>query len=112
MATNYVQEGSFITVTAGGTITSGSVVEVGKMVGVAQSDAVSGGDLVIGVEGVWDLVTAGGTAGAFSAGDYVYFDPVAGNCTNVTTSNTKIGVSIETTAGDPATVKTRLNESF
>ncbi len=112
MATNYVQDGSFITVTAGGTITAGSGVLVGSLFGVAQSDATSGGDVVLGVEGVWNMVTAGGTAGAFSAGAEVYFDATAGVLTNVTSGNTKVGVAIETVDGTTSLVKTRLNESF
>jgi predicted RecA/RadA family phage recombinase len=53
MATNAVQPGDVITITAGATITSGSVVKVGQILGVALTDIANGSRGAIAIRGVF-----------------------------------------------------------
>jgi predicted RecA/RadA family phage recombinase len=108
MATNYVQPGNVITLTAPiGGVKSGAGFVVGSIFAVATTDAAEGADVESALIGVWELPKAGVQllqgAAAFwdvSAGEVV----AAGGA-----GNAPIGAVTETAASTAATVRVRLD---
>lgn len=60
MATNAVQPGDVITITAGADITSGSVVKVGQILGVALTDIDNGSTGAVAIRGVFTVPKVSG----------------------------------------------------
>ncbi|MFN3210864.1 MAG: DUF2190 family protein [Roseovarius sp.] len=106
MATNFVQRGEQLTLTAGATIASGDVVEIGSILGVAMGDAVSGGKVDVAVSGVWSLPKV--SADDVSEGDPIYWDSGAGLVTVTSTDNTRLGTAVEAAGNGVGTVAVRL----
>ena len=100
MATNFIQSGHAVDVTAPADVTSGDFMVLGSMFGVAAHDASSGSRLTIYVGGVWQF--PGLTGGAGTA---VYHDGSSLTTSDGGGSNTKAGVLI-------ADGEVRLNDSF
>lgn len=123
MATNYVQPGDVIQVTAGADITSGQVVKVGQILGVALTDIANGATGSVAIRGVftcpkvsaaviaqgesltWD-VSANSGAGAF---DDNAAPPATGDVTGATAVAAKAAGNGATTVevlftGVPGTV--------
>jgi predicted RecA/RadA family phage recombinase len=111
MAKNYVQEGTIITVTAGGTVASGAGVLNGTLFGVAMYSTTSGLPLEIQVEGVFDLPKA--TADVIAEGGAVYWDNTSGHVTSVSSGMTRIGalVTLGGVVSGGLTARVRLDES-
>lgn len=74
---NFVQNGDFITFTAGATITSGMLVKVGSLFGVAVTDVANGSTGTLALKGVFTLPKTTGSGTALTAGGPVYFDTSA-----------------------------------
>ena len=55
MATNLVQDGDVIVITAGANLTSGQVVRVGQILGVALKDIANGATGPVAIEGVYTV---------------------------------------------------------
>lgn len=110
MATNFIQPGRDITLTAGGTVSSGDGLLTGSMFGIALNDATSGDDLVVATEGVWTLPKT--SAQAWTVGALIYWDDSVGECTTTATDNTLIGVAVAAAANPSATGTVRLNGAF
>lgn len=107
-ATNYVQEGETVTLTAPATVTSGSGALVGShLFGVALADITSGDDGEFALEGVWDLLAV--TLDTFALGARVYWDNSAKKCTSTSTSNSLIGVAVAAKLNTETTVRVRLD---
>ena len=110
MATNYIQEGGAITVTApsGGT-TSGLGVKIGSLFGVAATTQLINEDVVLLTEGVFELVKVGSQA--WSVGDPIYWNDTSKYCTTTASGNLDIGVCVEAVgSGSGDTLgKVRLN---
>lgn len=123
MATNYVQPGDVIQVTAGADITSGQVVKVGQTLGVALTDIANGATGSVAIRGVftcpkvsaaviaqgesltWDVSASSG-AGAF---DDNLATPATGDVTGATAVAAKAAGNGDTTVevlftGVPGTV--------
>jgi len=100
MATNFLQEGTRLDVTAPSDVTSGDFTVVGSLFGVAAHDATSGKALTLYVGGVWHFT--GLTGGAGTA---VYHDGTSLTTSDGGGSNTKAGVLV-------ADNEVRLNDSF
>lgn len=96
MATNYVQPGKVITLTAPATQTSGSVVKVGSLVGIAMAAAASGAEVEVCVEGVFTVDKA--TGSAWTEGEKIYWDAAASKFTDTSTSNTLCGYAVAAAA--------------
>lgn len=110
MATNYVQEGDFVTVAApsGGT-TSGNAYLITGIFGVATTTQLVGVDVELATSGVWTLTKVGSQA--WSVGDRIYWDDANTRCTSDAGAGIYIGVATEAVAsgaGD-TTGKVRLN---
>ena len=105
---NFVQDGECLTVTAPHDLASGDGCLVGTaLFGVAAHDALSGASVQIALEGVFTLAKK--SAQAWAAGDRIYFDNAARECTSVATGNVLIGVAVEAAANPSATGTVRLN---
>ena len=105
MATNFVQDGYFITVLAPETLVSGNYVTVGQIGGVAQTDAASGEPVSLATMGVYDITKV--SAQAWAVGDAIYWDEGAANATNVDTG-VQIGVCVEIAGNPTSSGKVRL----
>lgn len=106
MATNHVQPGNTITLTAPtGGVSSGDGVLVGAFFGVAKYDASAGDPVEVDLVGVWDLPKA---AGALSEGDVVYWDPTAGEVSD-DDGGYFIGAVTQDALSADATARVRLN---
>lgn len=110
MATNYIQAGDTITITAPAAVASGGVVIAGSIAGIAQGDAAIGASVDVATCGVWELPKV--AANAFNLGAAVYWDATAGLATSTASGNTKIGVAVEAAAASTGTVKVRLSGAF
>lgn len=113
MATNYVQEGEVLTLTAPYTRTSGQGALVGAIFGVALVDVASGAQASFATEGVFDLTKVGSQSWA-TVGLAIYWDDSNKYCTTTSGGNTLIGVNVATVgsgAGE-TTGRVRLNGVF
>jgi len=108
MATNYIQEGTHVTLTAPYQRNAGQGALVGSIFGVALGTVASGAQGEFAVEGVWDITKA---AGAVNQGDRIYWDDTAKNCTTDPTKGPLIGGATQAQLSGDATVRVRLNES-
>jgi len=108
MATNYVQPGEKIELTATAAVASGAVVVVSQRVGVAETAAAASGDkYTVSLEGVYNLPALG--TDTLSPGDLVYWDAGAGNITATPTGNTLAGIAFESKGSGVTTVAVKLN---
>lgn len=107
MATNYVQPGSTVTVTApSGGVSSGDGVLIGGLFGVALHDAAEGASLEIGTEGVYELGKT--SALAIDVGDRVFWVPADGVVNKTEISQVNVGVAVSAAANPSATVLVKL----
>lgn len=108
MATNFVQRGCNVTVTAPAALVSGAGVLIGTLFGVAQFAAANGAAVEIATEGVYDLPKQGSQA--WSVGDAIYWNGTTGVATTATSSgNVFIGVALAAATSAAATGRVRLN---
>jgi len=106
-ATNYVQEGETLTLTAPYTVTSGSGALVGSIFGVALTDITSGADGEFATKGVFDLLCV--TGDAFALGAKVYWDDGAKKCDSSSSTTSLIGVAVQAKSAGTTTVRVRLD---
>jgi predicted RecA/RadA family phage recombinase len=109
MATNYVQPGNHLTVTAPAALSSGDPVLIGeRLFGVAQADAESGASVVIATEGVWTLPKV--SVDALSVGNVVFFDALAGLITidDDSGANPAVGLAVAAAGNPSATVNVKI----
>jgi predicted RecA/RadA family phage recombinase len=107
MATNYVQEGETLTLTAPYTVASGDGALIGSIFGVALADITSGDDGEFATCGVWDLLCV--TGDAFVVGAKVYWDNGAKKCDSSSSTTSLIGVAVQAKSGGTTTVRVRLD---
>lgn len=97
MATNLIQEGDVINVTAPYNVASGAGCLVGSIFGVAMVTAASGAVVSVATEGVFVLVKT--TGAAWTEGQRLYWDD-SGKAVTVTASTNKlIGVAVLPNSG-------------
>lgn len=105
MATNFVQDGRTISVTAGGTVTSGSVYSSGGLVGVYLTSGASGDTVAVMTEGVWTVAKTTGTA--WAVGDVLDWDVSAAKfhkgLTPAAGDVTKCAICVQAAASGDAT---------
>jgi predicted RecA/RadA family phage recombinase len=106
-ATNYVQEGCTVTLTAPYTVVSGAGTLVGHVFGVALGDVTSGDEGEYATEGVFDLLAV--TLDTFAVGALVYWDNSGKKCTSTSTGNSLIGVALAAKINTATTVRVRLD---
>lgn len=110
MATNFVQPGDTLTLTAPYTVVSGSLVAVGNAFGVALAGAASAAAVPVGTRGVYTLTHAV-TNTAAAIGDFAYFD-ATNRAISATTTYAKAGVYVAAKVTTSTAVTVRLNGSF
>ena len=106
MATNYVQAGSQLTLTAPELVSSGAVVIAGNIAGVALGGASAGQPVDVAVAGVFNLPKVG--AQILSFGEPVFWDSAADLVTETAAGNTRIGTVVKAAGAGVATVAVRL----
>lgn len=109
MASNYVQDGDRILVTApSGGVVRGKVVVISNLYGVALDNAVSGANVVLKTNGVFDVTKISGASTSFAVGANVHWDTTNAQATVSATSNTKVGVAVAAAANADTTVRVLL----
>ena len=89
MATNFVQNGNVLTVTAPADVISGQVIKVNGLVGVVLVDALSGEETEASVSGVFNVPKK--SAYAPSQFQKAYWDDTLKEFTATATANTLVG---------------------
>lgn len=107
MATNYIQEGDTLPLTAPYDCASGQGALFGSLFGVALANVSSGVSAAFAIEGVFQLPKT--SAQAWTVGAKIYWDNTNKECTTTATSNTLIGCAAEAAANPSATGIVRLN---
>ena len=102
MATNFIQPGDMVSVTAPYTVTSGQGVQVGNFFGVAQHNAASGAAVQIHLEGVYSLTKEPSLA--IAQGARVYWDNTNRRVTTNSVGNLTIGICTVAAAGSDSVV--------
>lgn len=109
MATNFIQPGEVLTLTAPYTRTSGQGAQVGSIFGVATSDVTSGDPGEFATCGVWSLAKT--SAQAWAVGQKVYWDDSNKRCDTDGTVGMLVGVAIAVAANPSSTGYVKLNEA-
>jgi len=104
MATNFVQAGDRITVTAPDgsddtAVSSGDGLLIGSLFGVCVHDAETGAAVTIQTSGVWTLPKT--SAQAWAVGNPIYW--TGSECTTSSGGNTLIGVAVAVAANPSST---------
>jgi predicted RecA/RadA family phage recombinase len=107
MATNFVQDGGTITLTAPYAVASGAGAVIGSIFGVALQTLASGAVGEFKVTGVWDLAT--NAADVLAVGAKVYWDTATKKATSVATGALLVGVAVAAKAASATTARVRLN---
>lgn len=108
MATNYIQDGDVLTLTAPYQRNSGLGALVGSIFGVSLGTVASGATGEFAVEGVFSLAKT--SAQAWSVGDRIYWDDTNKRCDTDPTVGPLIGCATAAAANPSSTGYVRLNE--
>jgi len=108
MTTKFKQPGQSIEFTAAADLKSNDVLLIGGLRGVVLQDVKTGEKGSLGVEGVYQV--AKDATVAFSQGDAVYWDAVAGNA-NDTNTNPHLGYAIKAELAAATTLEVKLAPS-
>jgi len=110
MATNHIQHGDILSVTAPAALSSGDGVLIGAaLFGIALGDAASGALVEIAREGVWTLPKT--SALAISVGDRLFWDATNKVVNKTATSQVCIGIAVSAAANPSSTVEVLLESS-
>jgi predicted RecA/RadA family phage recombinase len=112
MATNVVQEGRVITLTAPATVNSGDLVVVNMAFGVANHDAASAANVECTTGVICDLPKANAVSTSAAQGANIHWDATNSRTTISSTNNLKIGVAAVTSTNTNTLVRVRLNGNF
>lgn len=108
MASNYIQPGKTLTLTAPYIVASGAGALIGKVFGVALQALAAAAAGEFTVEGVWSLAKT--SAQAWAVGDVIYWDNVNKRCDNLASAGfTRIGVATAVAANPSSTGYVRLD---
>jgi predicted RecA/RadA family phage recombinase len=110
MASNFIQDGEILSLTAPYDVSSGDGFLVGSIFAVAKTMALSSASVEGATEGVWELAKATGTA--WSVGDRIFWDDSAKKCTKTASGNTLIGVCTKDAASGDATGYVNLEPNY
>lgn len=107
MATNYVQPGKILDLTAPYDRTTGQGFQVGSIFAVALGTALSGAAIRGQIDGVWTLEKT--SAQAWTVGQKIYWDNSNKRCDSDSTVGQLIGVATAVAANPSSTGQVRLN---
>lgn len=102
MATNYIQPGENLTVTANAAVDSGEMVLIGNLYGVALHDAASGAPVTIARTGVFTVTKT--SALEINVGELVYLAATGGDVNKTAASRICVGVAVAGAANPSPTV--------
>jgi predicted RecA/RadA family phage recombinase len=107
MATNYIQEGKVLDLTAPvGGVTSGSAYEIGEFFGVALKTAAATETFPLAVEGVFSMTILG--TDTPSEGSYLYYDDGNSRLTTTASTHKLVAIAVEAKSSGPTTIKAKL----
>lgn len=107
MATNFVQKGETVTLTApDGGVVSGQAVLIGSLFGVCQYDAAAGDEVEVALVGVFDLPKA---AVAIAEGADVYWKTSTAQITTAGDGDYAVGAATVAAGQFAGTARVRLN---
>jgi len=107
MASNFVQPGKTVTLTApSGGVVSGQILAIGQLVGVALNTAAQGDPFELATEGVFEVAKT--SALAIDPGDAVYLDAMNSVVNKTSPAQKEVGVAVSSAANPSATVKVKL----
>lgn len=109
MATNLVQEGCYVSLTAPYAVASGGGALVGSIFGIAVTALANGEVGTFGLEGVRTLPKATGASTGGSQGAKAYWNNTNKNVTAASAGNSLIGAFLTTCADGDATCVVLLN---
>lgn len=101
MASNFIQPGDTVTLTAPYDVDSGDGVLVGAIFGVAQGDAAETESVEAKRTGIWTLPKT--SAQAWTLGQRIYWDDTQKECTTTASGNTPVGAAAAVAANPSAT---------
>lgn len=104
---NFVQKGEIVTIAAPYALSSGDPALVGSLFGIAATNAASGAEVEAMTVGVFHLPKK--TGEAWVAGDKIYWNDTARECTTTATGNNLVGVALAAAASAATTGVVRLN---
>lgn len=107
MATNYIQEGEAVELTAPYDRVSGEGALIGSVFGVALTTVTSGSKAAFALCGVFSLKKL--STEVWTVGVKIYWDNTNKQCTTVSAGNTLIGAAMAVTVNPSATGLVRLN---
>ena len=107
MATNYVQPGKVLSLTAPYDRTTGQGMQVGNLFAVALGTALSGAAVQGQVDGVWTLAKT--SAQAWTVGQPIYWDNTNKRCDSDPSLGQLIGIATAVAANPSSTGTVRLN---
>ncbi|MBI5523362.1 MAG: DUF2190 family protein [Desulfarculus sp.] len=108
MATNFIQDGKRIAITAGAEIKSGDLVMAGNLAAVALADIANGAKGTAASEGVWELANKD-IAVAIGQGQKVYRVTATGKLTNLSADADYVGIAWAAAAQAATTVRVKIN---
>jgi predicted RecA/RadA family phage recombinase len=108
LATNFIQNGKVLTVTAAADVASGDVAIVGGLAGIALGAAATGDKLDVALEGVFSIAKV--ATDVLAVGVAIYWDAAASLATgdNDSGANPLLGHAFEAAGNPSATVAVRL----
>lgn len=108
MASNYIQPGKTLTLTAPYQRNSGQAAKIGAaLIAISLQTLANAASGEWATEGVWDVDK--NSAEAWTIGDKVYWDNTNKVFTTTSTSNTLAGVAVAAAANPSSTGRLRLN---
>ena len=109
MATNFVQCGDSISVSAPRDLSSGDGVLIGVLFGIATVDALSGESVNIAREGVFTIPKT--SALAISVGDRLFWDDTNHVVNKTATAQVSVGIAVSAAANPSSTVEMLIEAS-
>ena len=106
MATNYIQEGNVLDLTAPSAVTSGTPYQIGDLFGVAVKSADSGATFPLAVEGVFSMTILG--TDTPSEGQKLYWDNGNSRLTTTASTHKLVAHAVEAKGSGPTTIKAKL----
>lgn len=107
MATNFIQPGDVLTLTAPYAVASGAGLLVGSLFGVATRAADNGAAVEASTRGVYELPKL--STDVVAIGDKLYWDNTNKRLTKTSTDNTLVATAVSAAGNGVATVYARLN---
>jgi len=108
MATNQINEGKVLTVTAAGAVTAGSIWTGTNCAGVYLGGGVTGDNVPVALEGVFNVAKTASATDIFTLGDEVYAVATGGTNEAQITGGVPLGIAWAPAVSGATTVRVKL----